>query len=76
MGYRLHKDELLCRYCGNHYSIDSLKVGKMSCFPIKLPFKLDRRLLRLQTSELKRRADYFPPQSFLGKPLSFASDWF
>jgi uncharacterized membrane protein len=75
LGYRHTKGGLICRFCGNRYSIDTLSVGRMSCLPFKLPFKTDRQFLRIKTADLESRAGYFPAQPFAGRVLSSAFGW-
>jgi uncharacterized membrane protein len=75
LGYRLSKGDLVCRFCGNRYSIDKLSVGIMSCRPLKLPFTVDRGLLRVRTSDLKGSTAFFPPQSTMNRMLTSAFRW-
>jgi uncharacterized membrane protein len=68
LGYRISRSGIMCRYCGNHYSIDSLSAGTMSCMPFAVPFKPERGWLRIGTSDLKAGARLFPagPLTSLG----------
>jgi uncharacterized membrane protein len=75
LGYRLSKSGLVCRFCGNRYSIDKLSVGIMSCRPLKLPFTIDRGLLMIRTSDLKGSTAFFPQQSVVNKTLKTAFRW-
>ena len=75
LGYQVSKGRLYCRYCGNHYSIDSLSVGRLSCSPFKLPFEENRGLLKIRTSDLKANARFFPAQPFTGASLSSTFAW-
>ena len=75
LGYQLSKGELVCHFCGNRYSIDKLSVGIMSCRPFKLPFTIDRGLLRIRTSDLKGRMAFFPPPSTVNKMLTSTFRW-
>jgi uncharacterized membrane protein len=72
LGYRLSKGGLVCRFCGNRYSIDKLSVGIMSCRPLKLPFTVDRGVLKIRTSDLKGSSAFFPPQSGVRVTLTSA----
>jgi uncharacterized membrane protein len=72
LGYRLSKGALVCRFCGNRYSVDKLSVGIMSCRPLKLPFTVDRGLLKIRTSDLKGSSAFFPPQSRVRETLTSA----
>jgi uncharacterized membrane protein len=39
-GYRLTRNgALICRLCGNRYSIDHMMAGKASCVPVALPYR-------------------------------------
>src|SRR5271169_734795 len=40
-GYRVVGGELICRVCGNHYSIGRMTVGKASCVPVSLDHQDD-----------------------------------
>ena len=75
-GYRHARGGLVCRFCGNRYSIDSLNIGRMSCLPFKLPFELDRGLLKIKMSDLKANAGFFPAQPLTDIVLSSAFGWF
>jgi len=72
LGYRLSKNGLICRFCGNRYSMDKLSVWIMSCRPLKLPFTVDGSLLRIRTSDLKSAAFFFPRQSVVHRMLTTA----
>ncbi len=76
LGYRISKGNLICRFCGNRYSIDNLSVGKMSCLPFKVPFRFDRGSLRIKTSALKADARFFPPEPVADRILNAALAWF
>lgn len=62
LGYKVSRTGLYCRFCGNHYSIDSLSVGALSCSPFKLPFAQSRGVLKIRTSDLEANASFFPAQ--------------
>lgn len=76
LGYRVSRSGLFCRFCGNHYSIDSLSAGKLSCSPFNLPFEENRGLLKIRTSDLRANAAFFPAQPFTDGVLSSALGWF
>ncbi len=38
-GYRLSRSGLICRLCGNRYTIDRMMAGKASCVPVAIPHK-------------------------------------
>lgn len=75
LGYRFSRGGLICRFCGNRYSIDSLSIGRASCLPFKLPYRIDRGLLRISTSDLKASAGFFPRQSVADTMLDTAFGW-
>jgi uncharacterized membrane protein len=52
-GYRVEGGELICRACGNRYSIDRMTEGKASCVPVSLPHKDDSGIVHLKTADLK-----------------------
>jgi uncharacterized membrane protein len=76
LGYRVSRSGLFCRFCGNRYSIDSLNIGRMSCLPFKLPFEVDRGLVKIKISDLKANAGFFPAQPVTDAVLSSAFGWF
>jgi uncharacterized membrane protein len=59
MGYKLVGHELVCRYCGNQYSINNMISGKASCVPIGLPHEEHGGIVRIQVADLKKSQDYF-----------------
>jgi uncharacterized membrane protein len=75
LGYRRTKGGLVCRFCGNRYSIDSLSIGKMSCLPFNLPFQVDHGWVKIKTSDLKAKADFFPAQPVAEAPLRATFQW-
>jgi len=52
-GYRVVGGELICRVCGNHYSIDRMTEGKASCVPVSLPHEDDPGIVHIKTADLK-----------------------
>ncbi len=76
LGYRHTKGGLICRFCGNRYSIDTLSIGRMSCLPFKLAFKVDDEFLRIKTADLESGVGFFPVQPFAGHNLTSAAGWF
>jgi len=52
-GYRVVGGELICRVCGNHYSIDRMTEGKASCVPASLPHEDDSGTVHIKTADLK-----------------------
>jgi uncharacterized membrane protein len=64
MGYKLAGHELICRYCGNQYSINNMTSGKASCVPIGLRFEEHGGVVRIQVADLRENRDYFAGLSF------------
>lgn len=58
-GYRLEKGSVVCRKCGETFTIDSLHEGRGSCVPIPLTSKLDGNALAIPIAELEDGARYF-----------------
>jgi uncharacterized membrane protein len=52
-GYRVAGGELICRACGNRYSIDRMTEGKASCVPVSLPHEDDSGIVHIKTADLK-----------------------
>jgi uncharacterized membrane protein len=52
-GYRVAGGELICRVCGNHYSVDRMTEGKASCVPVSLPHEDDSGIVHINTADLK-----------------------
>ncbi len=52
-GYRLADGEVICRVCGNHYSIDRMTEGKASCVPVGLAHEDDAGIVHIKTADLK-----------------------
>jgi uncharacterized membrane protein len=76
LGYKLSGREIICGFCANRYSIDSLSVGRASCTPLTMPFEEHGGLLRIRLSDLKKGEAFFPAESFANKPLASAMQWF
>lgn len=52
-GYRLSRDGLVCRVCGNRYSLDHMMVGQASCVPISIPHKVVNGTVRISNSDIR-----------------------
>jgi uncharacterized membrane protein len=52
-GYQVVGGELICRVCGNHYSIDRMTEGKASCVPVSLRHEDDSGIVHIKTTDLK-----------------------
>jgi uncharacterized membrane protein len=58
-GYRVAGGELICRVCGNHYSIDRMTEGEATCVPVSLPHEDDSGAVRIKTADLKAARAFF-----------------
>ena len=58
-GYRLDKDRVDCRTCDVHYSINDLKDGIGSCYPIKLPGRIEGPAYVIDGKDLLAGEKYF-----------------
>jgi len=58
-GYRIANGELICRVCGNHYSIDHMAEGKASCVPVSLAHEDTSGIVHIKTSDLKSGGSLF-----------------
>jgi uncharacterized membrane protein len=52
-GYRVVGGELICRVCGNHYSIAHMTEGKASCIPASLAHEDDSRIVHIKATDLE-----------------------
>jgi uncharacterized membrane protein len=53
-GFKYEHGELICRVCGNHYSVDRMTVGKASCVPVSLRHSSDdHQVVRIRVADLK-----------------------
>jgi uncharacterized membrane protein len=52
-GYQVAGNELICRVCGNHYSIDHMAEGKASCVPAVLRHYKEADSVTIKTDDLK-----------------------
>ncbi len=51
-GFKLEAGALVCRYCGNRYSIDEMTRGKASCVPVALPIESTGDGVRIKLADL------------------------
>ena len=58
-GYSFEGEYVLCRKCGERYSIDSLHEGRGSCIPISLTSTEKDGLVLIPIEELEAAAAYF-----------------
>jgi uncharacterized membrane protein len=53
-GYRLSPDgTLICRLCGNRYSVDHMMTGKASCVPVVLPHQQVGSTIRISSADMR-----------------------
>ncbi len=52
-GYRLSRDGLVCRVCGNRYSVDRMMVGQASCVPVSVPHKVVGGTVRISNADIR-----------------------
>jgi uncharacterized membrane protein len=58
-GYEVSHGELVCRVCGNHYSLAHMDMGKASCVPASLGHREVGNSVRIRTSDLAVGATLF-----------------
>lgn len=58
-GYRPGDDEVICRYCGNHYRLRDMEKGEASCVPIKLPMTEQQGKVLVKVSDLEKEKAEF-----------------
>lgn len=58
-GYHQDGDDMVCRKCGRHFSVNSIGYGTSGCHPMGLPGKVDGNDLSIPTSELESGSQYF-----------------
>ncbi len=51
-GYRIVGGELICRVCGNRYSVNRMTEGKASCVPAGLPHEDAAGIVHIKTADL------------------------
>ncbi len=52
-GYRVAGAELICRVCGNHYSVDRMTEGVATCVPASLAHQDEGGVVHIKTADLK-----------------------
>jgi uncharacterized membrane protein len=53
-GYRLTRNgSLVCRVCGNRYSVDHMMTGKASCAPVAVPHQQAGSMVRINTADIR-----------------------
>lgn len=75
LGYVLSGREIVCRFCANRYSIDSVSIARGSCMPLPLPFEEHGGLLKIRLSDLNKGAAFFPAESLANETMASAIQW-
>jgi uncharacterized membrane protein len=58
-GYTSAKGQLICRFCGNRYSLKTMEKGRDSCAPVKLPNKQHDGIVEVKVADLKQGKSLF-----------------
>ena len=58
-GYYQDGNQMVCRKCGRHFSVNRIGYGTSGCHPMGLHGTVDGSDLRIQTSELESGSQYF-----------------
>lgn len=59
LGYRFEGDRLSCRACDIKYPLENLKDGMGSCYPIKLPGKMETGFYFINKKDILAGGKYF-----------------
>jgi len=58
-GYISSGGDLICKYCGNHYKLETMQSGLASCIPVKLPIQTVGQTATIKSAELERQRGLF-----------------
>ena len=58
-GYVSSRGDLICKYCGNHYKLETMQSGLASCIPVKLPIQTVGQTATIKSAELERQRGLF-----------------
>jgi len=58
-GYVSSDGGLVCRYCGNHYRLETMESGLASCVPVRLPIQTVGQTATIKSAELERQRGLF-----------------
>jgi len=58
-GYHLSRNGLICRLCGNRYSVDHMMAGKASCAPIPVSHSQSGATLTISAAALRAARGLF-----------------
>lgn len=59
LGYRRDAGGISCRACNLKYSLENLKTGAGSCYPIELPGRVEKLFYLISIRDLRAGARYF-----------------
>ncbi len=58
-GYVNSGEDLVCRYCGNHYRLEAMESGLASCVPVKLRVHVTGQTVSIKSADLERERGLF-----------------
>ena len=58
-GYVSSRGDLLCRFCGNRYKLETMESGLASCVPMKLPLQATDHTVNIKPADLERERGLF-----------------
>jgi uncharacterized membrane protein len=58
-GYFSSDGNLICRYCGNRYRLETMESGLASCVPVKLPIEIRGQTVTIKSTDLERERGLF-----------------
>lgn len=58
-GYVSSDGDLVCKYCRNHYRLETIEAGLASCVPVKLPTRIVRQTVNIRPADLERGKGLF-----------------
>jgi uncharacterized membrane protein len=59
-GYAVSSNgEVVCRLCGNKYSLKGMEAGKASCVPVALPNRQHDGMVEVKVADLKQQRQLF-----------------
>jgi uncharacterized membrane protein len=58
-GYVSSDGNLICRYCGNRYRLETMESGLASCAPVKLPIHVVGQTVSIKSADLERERGLF-----------------
>ena len=58
-GYVSSDGNLVCRYCGNRYRLETMESGLASCVPVKLPIEIRGQAVTIKSADLEGERGLF-----------------